>query len=277
MKLLGLGDNTVDYYIHQGMAYPGGNAVNVAVLAKRYGHQGSYLGCLGTDERGRFLLDTLNAEAVDTSHCKVIEGVTSKCEVALVAGDRVFGESCHGVTARLNLTDEDYTYIAQHDIVHSSIYSYAEDMLADIKRSAELLSFDFSSNWTSDYLEKCAPHTDRAFLSLPGKSSADAENLAKKIYALGPNLVVITMGASGSLAYDGNVVYRQGVEQVEAVDTLGAGDAFIARFLVELDNTTIPEALSRAAASAAENCRTNGAFGRGTPIRGEDETKGLAL
>jgi len=37
VRLLGLGDNTVDTYVDQGWQYPGGNAVNVAVLARRLG------------------------------------------------------------------------------------------------------------------------------------------------------------------------------------------------------------------------------------------------
>lgn len=35
MKLLGLGDNVMDAYLFRGELYPGGNAANVAVLAKR--------------------------------------------------------------------------------------------------------------------------------------------------------------------------------------------------------------------------------------------------
>ena len=31
MRILGLGDCCVDYYIHKKMAFPGGNAFNVAV------------------------------------------------------------------------------------------------------------------------------------------------------------------------------------------------------------------------------------------------------
>ena len=37
MKLLGLGDSVMDAYLFQGLWYPGGNAVNTAVLARRAG------------------------------------------------------------------------------------------------------------------------------------------------------------------------------------------------------------------------------------------------
>ena len=37
MKIICAGDNVVDCYVDQGVYYPGGNAVNVAVNCKRYG------------------------------------------------------------------------------------------------------------------------------------------------------------------------------------------------------------------------------------------------
>ncbi|MCG3257359.1 MAG: hypothetical protein H7646_14915, partial [Candidatus Heimdallarchaeota archaeon] len=48
---------------------------------------------------------------------------------------------------------------------------------------------------------------------------------------------------------------------------LGAGDGFIARFLVEyLKKTNTRESLKQAALSAAEVCKYNGAFNRGSSI-----------
>ncbi|UUZ82028.1 hypothetical protein LJK88_47265 [Paenibacillus sp. P26] len=53
MKLIGIGDAVVDYYKDQGMIYPGGSVVNVAVAARRNGaEQSAYLGILGTDLAG---------------------------------------------------------------------------------------------------------------------------------------------------------------------------------------------------------------------------------
>ena len=43
MKLLGLGDNVMDAYLFRGELYPGGNAANVAVLAKRAGAEKRWL------------------------------------------------------------------------------------------------------------------------------------------------------------------------------------------------------------------------------------------
>ena len=52
VRVLGIGDNTVDIYVDQDVQFPGGNAVNVAVMMKRLGAEASYLGCIGTDFLG---------------------------------------------------------------------------------------------------------------------------------------------------------------------------------------------------------------------------------
>ncbi len=51
-SLLGLGDNTIDSYVDLSRQFPGGNAVNVAVLAACHGARAAYLGCIGNDDAG---------------------------------------------------------------------------------------------------------------------------------------------------------------------------------------------------------------------------------
>ena len=46
-RIIGIGDNTVDTYIHLRKKFPGGNAVNVAALAHRNGAEAAYLGFVG--------------------------------------------------------------------------------------------------------------------------------------------------------------------------------------------------------------------------------------
>ena len=57
MKLICIGDNVVDCYLDEGVCYPGGDAVNVAVHAKRCGAEKvTYMGVFGNDAeaaRGR--------------------------------------------------------------------------------------------------------------------------------------------------------------------------------------------------------------------------------
>jgi fructoselysine 6-kinase len=265
IKLIGVGDNTVDTYIHQGMRYPGGNAVNVAVFAHRYGFPAGYLGWIGDDRNGQLVLTSLQQEGVDISHCRIIEGSNSISMVKLVNGDRVFGKSDPGVTTQFSLNADDYAYIHQFEVVHTSAFSYLENSLIELKKVAHCLSFDFSHKQEPTFLQAVLPYVDVAFLSCP--HPPDVVQRLREIHTMGPGLVLITCGVEGSWVYDGQTVYHQGVVPVDVVDTLGAGDAFAARFLVEMaSGTLLQQAMKLAAQSASQICAHYGAFGYGEKI-----------
>lgn len=267
VRVVGVGDNTVDTYIHLGMMFPGGNAVNVPVLAHRYGHDASYIGCLGNDVRGRLILKALEEEGVDVSHVRVMDGPNAYSEVLLVDGDRVFGDSTDGMCDRLKLNDDDLDFIAMHDVTHTSIYSHIEAQLPTLSEASRRLSFDFSSNWDKAYLEKSLPWVDIAILSCRGHGKKQIKNLMRWAHGLGPEMTLITLGVEGSMAFDGEKIYEQGIVETEVVDTLGAGDAFAARFMTEyLSGAPVQEAMQKGAESAAETCSYYGAFGHGIQI-----------
>jgi fructoselysine 6-kinase len=264
-SLIGVGDNTVDTYIHQGMRYPGGNAVNVAVLAQRHGHPSAYLGYMGNDRNGQLILSSLQEEGLDVSHCKVLNEQNGFSEVNLVDGERVFGEGTHGASAKIKLEAEDYTYIRQFDIVHTSAYSHLESCLVDLKKAAHCLSFDFSDRKDPKYIQAVLPYLDVALLSRP--DFPEKEQWMREIFVQGPRLVLVTCGAKGAWVYDGHALFHQEVIPVNVVDTLGAGDAFAARFLVEvISGTPLQKSMQLAAQSAAQNCLQYGAFGHGEKI-----------
>jgi fructoselysine 6-kinase len=247
--------------------FPGGNAVNVAVFARRYGREASYIGWLGTDRYGRLLRESIAAEGVDITHCRVVEGVSSHGDVTLVDGDRVFGEFDWGVTSRIDLDDQQLAFVATHDITHTSVYSKLEAQLPRLAAASGMLSFDFASDWDRAYLANVLPLTDIAFLSHPDPDAEAVRELLVWAQGQGPSLVVVTCGAAGAFAFDGERVCRQGIVETDIVDTLGAGDAFAARLLVErASGTPLEDALGLAAESAARTCEYLGAFGHGAPI-----------
>jgi len=266
-SLIGVGDNTVDRYLDRNLMFPGGNAVNVPVFYKRHGGASSYLGWLGDDTRGHLVLDSLRVEGVDVSHCRVIHEPTGRCDIELHDGDRVFVGSIPGARKKIHLEEQDHEYISRHNVTHTSIYSFIEPQLQELKQASNLLSFDYSSSWSREYLEKTLPYVDAAFLSAPILSESELEQLMHWIYDQNHALVVITRGEKGSAAYDGDKILHQGIIETDVVDTLGAGDSYIARILYETQRgTVLGEAMYRAAESAAETCRYYGAWGHGVSI-----------
>jgi fructoselysine 6-kinase len=264
LRIVGVGDNTIDMYKNLRMMFPGGNALNVSVFAHRYGHSSSYIGRVGNDERGAMILDALRAEGVDISHIQVKTGPTAFAEVTHTNGERIFGTCLSGVSAEIQLDEEDFDFIKKHDVVHTSVYSHIEKHLRQLRASAKHLSIDLSENLDKKHMQTYLPFVDMVFVSATSLSSREIAKLIRWITAQGPQIVVATRGRHGTIASDGHATHSQKLVPRTVVDTLGAGDAFAARFLVEyFSGTCIKTAIQRAAVSAARKCAWHGAFGHG--------------
>lgn len=270
-RLLGIGDATVDIYLSQGMQYPGGNTVNVAVQAHRCGMAASWLGCLGRDMLGDLVYASLVAEGLDVSHVRRIDGPNPWSRVRHEGGDRVFAGSNPGVRSRYDLTEADASYIAGHAIVHTSVHSDLDARMPWLRAHSRELAYDYSEHWRRPGVIATLPYVDLAFLSAPRRDEAEAVALMRHFAERGPKIVVATRGAKGAMALS----MRSGSEEVvsapavptELVDTLGAGDALIAGFLVAHgEGRPLQECLSRGAAHAARVCAEKGGYGHGAEI-----------
>ena len=81
LRVLGLGDNVVDKYMHTHTMYPGGNALNFAVYAKMFGIEAGYLGVFGDDEAAIHVYNTAHELRLDLSHCRFHTGENGYAEV----------------------------------------------------------------------------------------------------------------------------------------------------------------------------------------------------
>ncbi|KAB2884227.1 MAG: fructoselysine kinase [Albidovulum sp.] len=268
VRILGIGDNTVDIYVDQGVQFPGGNAVNVAVLMKRLGADAAYLGCVGDDFLGDLVRDALVAEGIDISRLRRASGGNSWSRIRHVGNDRVFDGNYPSFRDDYRLSEADFAWMAGFDLAHSSVYSKLEAALPAIRAAGPALSFDYSSEWTDAYIARTAPHLDIAFLSAADPDDDACAALARQVAAHGPALVIVTRGAKGALALEGGAVRVQPIEPAEVVDTLGAGDGFIAGLLMaRFMGADLSQQLAAGARNAARVCEERGAFGYETPIR----------
>ena len=292
IRVLGLGDNVVDKYLHTGIMYPGGNALNFAVYAKMAGTDAGYLGVFGDDKAAGHVYRTAKELAIDLSHVRFCSGENGYAEVRLEEGDRVFVGSNKGGVSKdcpLLLTGMDEQYIAGFDLVHTSIFSYIENQLPLIRRAAPFLSMDFSDRADDDYYRLCAPYLDCACISCGDLAEDAVRSEMEKIIGYGcRQMVIATRGAKGAMvAVDGRY-YQQSPCLVAAKDTMGAGDSFITCFLLgyvdgmkgavdfpgesadrgvvskaEYRDLLIKGCLYRAAVYSANNCLKDGSFGYG--------------
>jgi fructoselysine 6-kinase len=262
--ILALGDNVVDCYPDLGVMFPGGNAVNVAVHARRCGAPSAYLGVLGDDLAGELVRRSLQDEDVNTAMSRIEPGPNAYAVVRIVDGNRVFESGEIGVS-RIPLAARDFAAMARADLVHTGECSMVEDDLAQIAQAATVLSFDFSERpW--DYVQAYARYADVAVVSAK-EEAEDPAALATRVAALGPRTVAVTQGSRGATLLAQDRILRAPAGHGPVVDTLGAGDAFIARLLVGIVRGERPEDLLPAATNyATGTCANHGAFGYETPL-----------
>ncbi|MCJ8207872.1 PfkB family carbohydrate kinase [Pseudomonas sp. RGM2987] len=269
-SLIAVGDNTLDVYLDQNLEYPGGNAFNVAVFAARLGARSAYLGCVGDDRYGQRLLDCLQQETVDASRCRALPGANGWACVDSVEGERVFLGSDPGVCRQLQLDADDLAYAATFPLAHSSLYSGLENQLARIRQASGRLSFDFSDNWMEFDWQALIQHVDIAFFSAADLSSAQAVELANSMRAMGPAVVVITRGAQGALAVDAQGIHDQPALPCTFVDSMGAGDGFIAAFLLAWQaGQGLADCLAQGVGFAGRVCGWAGGIGHGQSVNAE--------
>jgi fructoselysine 6-kinase len=273
MNLIAIGDNVVDIYQDRKEMFPGGNALNVAVLSRQYGaEKTAFIGIVGNDIEGEHILHSLKQNQVDTSLVRVAVGESGKAYVDLNEdGDRIFIKSNKGgiqSRLKLRLTEEDYEYIKNYDVLHTSIYSQLDEELEQLKCMLPI-SYDFSNHFTEELLEKVCPHITFAFCSGSHLSDLEIEELLMTIHRLGTPNVIITRGSMGVVMSSDNKRYSQGIIEAKVVDTLGAGDSFIASYLTtHFNRMPIEISLEIAAQKAAKTCEVNGAFGYGKQLIG---------
>ncbi|MFM2281194.1 MAG: hypothetical protein RLZZ444_3425, partial [Pseudomonadota bacterium] len=129
------------------------------------------------------------------------------------------------------------------------------------------LSYDFSNKYSVEKISRIAPLCYLASLSARDDDREHALELMRRVLACGAKWCLVTRGSQGAILGNGTDVFEVAAERVDVVDTLGAGDTFIARTLFGLLKGEAPATLLAAAAlEAARTCSYYGAFGHGVPI-----------
>lgn len=285
MRALGLGDNVFDVYENMGVAYPGGNAVNVAVNAARLGCDAGYLGAIATDASGDLMVRILEAEGVDMTLCSRPAGTTTKyCIEDVLDGERSFkrNELGENWVGPLNLLPEHIEIASSYDVVFSSCYAKMADQMDKLRGVGGVMVFDFGEKEkyrTADYLARVLPAIDLAQFSMSGMSVREVLDELERMGIACP--VLVTRGSQPPLvAIEGEVIEGE-ASMGSARDTMGAGDAFATAFATSLVADgwhkgavpcvdAIEIALQRASDHACRMCQVDGGFGHACDLAGEE-------
>ncbi|PYG99736.1 ribokinase [Arthrobacter stackebrandtii] len=262
--LLTVGDNLVDCYPDLGLEFPGGNCLNVAIQAARTGMTVSYLGAVGTDARGDLIRATLQEENVSFERGRIIDGPSAYCIIGHQDGDRVFLDSNVGVS-RFQLSEGDIAFAARHTIVHSAQQSGTDEFIGALAEQT-LVSYDFSTISDEKFIREIGKYCFLASFSGGNLDDSEVEELVDLALTSGSQWVLVTRGSNGAILRSAKESFSVAPVPVETLDTLGAGDTFVATVLSGLVAGTQPQDfLQEAARRAAETCTHFGGVGHGAP------------
>lgn len=252
-----VGDNTIDRY--RGVAgtteLVGGNALNVAMQLSMGRVRVSYLGAVGRDLAGMRIADALERGRVDVCRLVIADGDTATTEVQIGDdGERAFVAESYGVSGTYYPSSSDVKWLAELAWVHVGMLPEASRLRRELKATngGVVISQDCSvASGLSDL--------DVAFVS--ESACTDSAKFVCDALAAGVKLVVVTRGADGADAVAGTARWHQQAVPTKVVDTVGAGDSFMAGVIsVLVLGGSISDALKCGARRAAATCSHPGGW-----------------
>ena len=238
----------------------GGKGANQAIAARLCGAEVVMVGRVGDDLFGEATIRNFASFGVDTTHVRVLQGVSTGVAPIFVepsgqnriivvkgANDRLLPADVDAAAAQLRSVD---TIILQFEIPLETIYHTVRFARANnircIVNPAPALPADLAQLTAADYF---IPNETEAELITghPVHTVEEAGACARALLQKGFRKVILTLGARGALLADAAGTVQVPPYTVTAVDTTGAGDAFIGSLAVFLaEGSAEQEAVARA-------------------------------
>ena len=221
----------------------GASSVITACGAARLGLKVAFVGVVGDDVYGRFMLNAMQEHGIDTTHCHLDPALQTGFTVILARpdGDRAM-LTFSGSIGALRPSHINPSLLSQTRHLHVGSYFLLDALrpglpalFAAAKEHNVTTSLD--TNWDpqeSWQVQEILPLCD---LLLPNEAEAkhltQSNDLAEALARLAEFVptVAVKLGAQGGLVQQGERQVRLRPLPVQVVDTVGAGDSFNAGFL----------------------------------------------
>jgi 2-dehydro-3-deoxygluconokinase len=250
-----------------------GSESNVAIGLARLGHRPAWLGAVGNDEPGRLVQRTLRAEGVDTTHLRFSDEsftgfiafdqpahditrvsyhrrgsagstLTAKECLAAIAAESPLLLHVTGITPALSATSRATTLAAVRAAAEGGV-----QVSLDVNYRGRL----WSRAEAAECLRELLPFVRTVFASEDELDIlTDAADPVHALLATGIQEVVVTAGGKGAWSHSDQGTIHRPALPVTVVDSIGAGDAFVAGYLsATLDNLSPEARLDRATTCGA--------------------------
>lgn len=238
----------------------GGSASITACAAARLGLRTAFVGAVGDDIFGRFMLESMTGLGVDVSGCVVVPDAPTGVTVALVRGDDRAILTAPGAIERLladhvpadRLRCTRHLHVGSYFLVRG-LWEGLPELLAVARAAGATISIDPQEDPTGEWdhgLLALLPLLDMLFVNALEDAALNSSVC---------NLVVKKLGRDGAVARTREGEIAAGPPAVEVIDSTGAGDTFDAGFLAaRLNGFALEEALRFACICGALSTRALG-------------------
>jgi ribokinase len=243
-RLPGPGETLEGESFHEG---PGGKGANQAVAAARLDVESVFVGRVGSDARGKALIEALRRERVDTTHVRIDAGAASGAAVIHVdeRGEKQIFVA-PGANARVGVDD----VAAAADAFRGASVVLAQlEIPLDSVIAAARAARDAGARFVLDpaparplpdellaMTEVIRPNAGeaRTLTGIEVKDRASARAAADTLIRRGARVACVQAGAEGDLLVAGSEEFFLARLPVRSVDATGAGDAFAAALSVAI-------------------------------------------
>ncbi len=219
----------------------GGKGANQAVAAVRVGANVDFYTALGSDSSGDWLNQTLTGEAFRALN---VQKPVSESDQSFIFVDPAGENSIVSTNAAAGgLRIDDFKLNAaigrqDHVLLQGNLAPAATRAVLDLASSKGAVTVLNASPVPAQAAELLR-YTNVLIVNA-GEACvlariSDSEVAAKRLSALGPADVLVTLGAGGAIWIRGNEARRFHARAVNAVDTTGAGDVFCGVFVGLVD------------------------------------------
>ncbi len=252
--------------------FPGGGGFNGAATFSNQGIKVAYCGTIGEDFAGQFILEELKKSGINSNFVFQTNQKKTNCSVIFTGKEGKAILPYRGASKCLkfkdipldNFKNSKWFYLAplsgelEEDFI--KIIDFAKEN--NIKTFLNPGKQQLKSSTIKEAIKKVdvlmMNQEEASFLTkIPFKKEKE---IFKEVNQLVNGLFIMTQGKEGSLASDGQFLYKAPILEAEIVDETGTGDSFGAGFVSSyLKNSDIELALQFAMANSAANLKEMGA------------------
>ncbi|MFX0000882.1 MAG: carbohydrate kinase family protein [Candidatus Hermodarchaeota archaeon] len=252
--------------------FSGGVTANFLVAVARLGVSCGFIGAVGEDSYGNFLIEDFIKEKVDTKLTIMKKGMKTPLNfIFVVKGEKTIIQSPHMLTTKLEISDLDENYIAESKVLHTTLIhpELSEKVINLANQNDVRISIDLESQIAQQGWMRLKKMLLKADILIPNQEGAKMitkcktpRDAAKRLIEKGIPIVIITLGAKGALLTTKELQIQIPAYKTDnIIDTTGAGDAFNGAFSVAyfIKNWNLDKSIRYANAAACLKIQKLGA------------------